>query len=121
MKRSAQKKKAASKVLAHDYGEGVVHSQGSTSHMGPVAPQTTLPAVMVDLTSYATLYDPAMGHYESNVNEEEFRQREGKAIMLPLYTGMYLTTLYQVPNLEVTEKAPWKARKFQYHLAKQLF
>ncbi|GAA0140673.1 hypothetical protein LIER_01979 [Lithospermum erythrorhizon] len=102
------KKIITSKVLARDSEEGTVHSQGSASPVGLVAPQATPPAPLVDFTFSATLSDHGMGQYgdqnvgnlprqvelsqpfplqrEPNVPEEEFRQRKGKAIMVPMYT-----------------------------------
>ncbi|GAA0155330.1 hypothetical protein LIER_13084 [Lithospermum erythrorhizon] len=38
---------------------------------------------------------------ESDNPEEEFLQRVGKVIMLPGYSGKYLSTPYRIPNLQV--------------------
>ncbi|GAA0155586.1 hypothetical protein LIER_13282 [Lithospermum erythrorhizon] len=40
--------------------------------------------------------------------------------MLPGYLGKYVMTPYQIPNLEITDDAPWTSRKFHYHLAKPM-
>ncbi|GAA0150764.1 hypothetical protein LIER_09629 [Lithospermum erythrorhizon] len=94
--------------------------------------------VTVDLSSSETHSNTGMGlHGEPSVplqvelsqpfpprgklpDTEKFQQREGKAIALPGYSGKYLPTPFQIPNLEITDDAPWTSRKFHYHLAKPM-
>ncbi|GAA0161584.1 hypothetical protein LIER_17865 [Lithospermum erythrorhizon] len=40
--------------------------------------------------------------------------------MVPRYSRKYLATPYRVPNLEITDDAPWSSCKFNYHLAKPM-
>ncbi|GAA0168713.1 hypothetical protein LIER_23368 [Lithospermum erythrorhizon] len=137
-RRKCPKKTIASRPMIRDSEEGAALSQGSASPLGPATFQSAPLAVTVDLTSSETLSDTGMGLHsdppiplqvelsqpfpprDPTPALEEFRQIEGKTIMLPRYLGKYLGTPYRVPNLEITDDAPWSSHKFHYHLAKPM-
>ncbi|GAA0169009.1 hypothetical protein LIER_23581 [Lithospermum erythrorhizon] len=39
---------------------------------------------------------------------------------LPRYSSMYLAKPFSIPNLDVVDDSPWRARKFLFHLTKPL-
>ncbi|GAA0157705.1 hypothetical protein LIER_38502 [Lithospermum erythrorhizon] len=109
------KKRDASRLMIRDSEEGAGLSQGSASPLGPATLPAAPLAVMVDLTSSETFSDTGMGlHGDPTIPlqvelsqpfprrdpapaPKEFRQRKGKAIMLPGYSGKYLATPYRDP------------------------
>ncbi|GAA0186036.1 hypothetical protein LIER_33324 [Lithospermum erythrorhizon] len=56
--------------------------------------------------------------------ESQAGPRKGNAVaakpLLPSYDGRYLELPYELPNLEVTSKAPWNTSRFHFHVVKPL-